>query len=119
MSLESEIKDLTKAITALAAAMSPVPQTAPVVETLPAPAAPVMPAPPAFAAPAAPVPEAKKVPFTDTKGLIDWVMAKYKALGATKGALIQNVLVGMGYQNINDVKPTDYEKLVAGVEAIQ
>jgi hypothetical protein len=81
-----------------------------------------MPAPPAFmAAPvAAPAPAAFIVaPFTDGKGLIDYVMSAYKALGAAKGANIQGVLTGMGYQNINDVKPEHYAALFAGVEALK
>ena len=79
-----------------------------------------MPAPPAFVAPAAvAAPVATGAPFTDGKGLIDYVMGAYKALGATKGAMIQNVLVGLGYQNINDVKPEHYGQLFAGVEALK
>ena len=84
--------------------------------------APVMPAPPAFMAPAfgvSAITVAAGAPFTDGKGLIDYVMASYKALGAAKGANIQGVLVGMGYQNINDVKPEHYAALFAGVEALK
>jgi len=33
--------------------------------------------------------------------------------------MIQNVLTGMGYQNINDVKPEHYATLFAGVEALK
>jgi hypothetical protein len=58
-------------------------------------------------------------PFSDSKGLIDYVMGAYKALGPQKGALIQGVLTGMGYQNINDVKPEHYGALFAGVEALK
>ena len=83
------------------------------------PAAPVMPAPPAFVAPAPAAPAASGAPFTDPKGLIDYVMGAYKALGPTKGAQIQNVLTGLGYQNINDVKPEHYGQLFAGVEALK
>ena len=84
--------------------------------------APVMPAPPAFMAPAfgvSAITVAAGAPFTDGKGLIDYVMASYKALGAAKGANIQGVLVGMGYQNINDVKPEHYAALFAGIEALK
>jgi hypothetical protein len=77
-----------------------------------------MPAPPAFAAPA-PAPVASGAPFSDGKGLIDYVMGAYKALGPQKGAQIQNVLTGMGYQNINDVKPEHYAALHTGVEALK
>jgi pyruvate dehydrogenase E2 component (dihydrolipoamide acetyltransferase) len=133
MSLESKIEALTAAVVALTAklessnvaAPAPVaPTPAPVVQAAPAPvaapvaAAPVMPAPPTFAAPvAAPAPTG--APFSDGKGLIDYVMGAYKALGPQKGAQIQGVLTGMGYQNINDVKPEHYGQLFAGVEALK
>ena len=140
MSLENKIEALTAAVTALTAQLqagnvapaapvaptpAPVVQAAPVTVTVvdtPAPvaAAPAMPAPPAFVTPA-PVaaPAAGAAPFSDPKGLIDFVMASYKALGPQKGALIQGVLTGLGYQNINDVKPEHYGALFAGVEALK
>ena len=104
----------------VAPAPAPVVQAAPVAAPAPVAAAPAMPAPPSFVAPA-PVaaPAATGAPFTDGKGLIDYVMASYKALGAAKGAQIQGVLVGLGYQNINDVKPEHYGQLFAGVEALK
>jgi hypothetical protein len=134
MSLESKIEALTAAVVALTAKLessnvaapapvaptpAPVVQAAPVaapVVEAPAPvaAAPAMPAPPSFAAPAA-----TGAPFTDGKGLIDYVMGAYKALGPQKGAQIQGVLTGMGYQNINDVKPEHYGALFTGVEALK
>jgi hypothetical protein len=117
---------------------APVVQAAPVLKTAeesahiaaPVAAAPAMPAPPSFTpaavAPAMnPSPTAtattttSNAPFSDGKGLIDYVMGAYKALGAAKGAQIQNVLVGLGYQNINDVKPEHYGALFAGVEALK
>jgi 2-oxoglutarate dehydrogenase E2 component (dihydrolipoamide succinyltransferase) len=131
MSLESKIEALTAAVIALTAKMesgtvTPAPApviAAPVAAPAPVVAAPVaaMPAPPAFVAPvaAAPAPVAAGAPFTDGKGLIDYVMASYKALGPQKGANIQGVLTGMGYQNINDVKPEHYAALYAGVEALK
>ena len=143
MSLETEIQALAQAVIALTAkieginvapAATVAPTPAPVVQAAPAPepqvfpaativppvATPQMPAPPAFVAPAAvAAPVATGAPFTDGKGLIDYVMGAYKALGATKGAMIQNVLVGLGYQNINDVKPEHYGQLFAGVEALK
>ena len=136
MSLENKIEALTAAVVALTAKLessnvapaAPVaPAPAPVVEVVPvvvAPApvvaAPSMPAPPAFVVPApAPAPVAGGAPFSDGKGLIDYVMASYKALGAAKGANIQGVLVSLGYQNINDVKPEHYGALFAGVEALK
>jgi hypothetical protein len=139
MSLELKIEALTAAVVALTAklessnvaAPAPVaPTPAPVVQAAPAPVAapvaaapvatpaPAMPAPPTFVAPA-PAPAPTGAPFSDGKGLIDYVMSAYKALGPQKGALIQGVLTGMGYQNINDVKPEHYGQLFAGVEALK
>jgi hypothetical protein len=142
MSLELKIEALTAAVVALTAklessnvaAPAPVaPAPAPVVQAAPAPAAvyvsavdtpaPVvaaaaMPEPPTFAAPVA-APAATGAPFSDGKGLIDYVMGAYKFLGPQKGAQIQGVLTGMGYQNINDVKPEHYAALHTGVEALK
>jgi hypothetical protein len=135
MSLENKIEALTAAVAALTAklessnvapaapvapAPAPVVQAAPVAAPEPVAAAAAMPAPPSFVAPA-PVaaPVVTGAPFTDGKGLIDYVMGAYKALGAAKGAQIQSVLVGLGYQNINDVKPEHYGALFAGVEALK
>jgi hypothetical protein len=139
MSLELKIEALTQAVIALTAklessnvapatpvapAPAPVVQVAPVVAApvvaAPVVAAPAMPAPPAFVAPApAPAPVAGGAPFSDGKGLIDYVMGAYKALGAAKGSQIQTVLTGLGYSNINDVKPEHYAQLFAGVEALK
>jgi hypothetical protein len=133
MSLEAKIENLTNAINALVAAMGarPVAAPAPAVVTItptspmPAPApvvaAPAMPAPPVFAppAPVAPTATLPKAPFTDQKSLIDYVMSSYKTLGVAKGAQIQQVLVSLGHQNINDVKPENYDALFAGVEALK
>ena len=139
MSLESKIEALTQAVVALTAklesanvaapapvAQAPAPVVAPAplvqpVATVPAPVAttaPVMPPAPAFTAPQT-APVSAGAPFTDGKGLIDYVMGAYKALGPQKGAQIQNVLVGLGYQNINDVKPEHYGALFAGVEQLK
>lgn len=129
MSLENKIDALTIAVQALTVAIlesknvapapAPVVQVAPVVAA-PVVAAPAMPAPPAFVAPApAPAPVAGGAPFSDGKGLIDYVMGAYKALGAAKGSQIQTVLTGLGYSNINDVKPEHYTQLFAGVEALK
>lgn len=98
-------------VAAPAVAVAPVPVTA----SLSNP----MPAPPAFVAPAPAAPVASGAPFTDGKGLIDYVMGAYKALGPQKGAQIQGVLTGLGYQNINDVKPEHYGALFAGVEQLK
>lgn len=135
MSLEAKIEDLTAAIHALVAAMSkrndapaaapvvaPV-AVAPVAAPVPTPPAPVveppaMPAPPVFAAVPVAAPAAS-APFSDPKGLIGYVMEAYKTLGPAKGAQIQQVLVSLGYQNINDVKAEHYGALFAGVEALK
>lgn len=142
MSLEQKIEALTAAVVALTnklessnvAPAAPVAQVAAPIDgpitgfshpaaAMPAPvaaAAPQMPAMPTFAAAPAPVaPVASGAPFTDGPGLIQYVMGVYKEIGATKGAQIQNVLAGLGYQNINDVKPEHYGALFVGVEALK
>ena len=137
MSLETKIEALTQAVQALTAKLEstnvapaptvaqapapvvePAPVATPVVEPAPVVAAPQMPAPPAFVAPVAD-PAPSGAPFSDPKGLIDYVMGAYKALGPQKGAQIQGVLTGLGYQNINDVKPEHYGALFSGVEALK
>jgi len=140
MSLEAKIEALTAAVVALTAKLDAVPVAAvpptpaaptpsapapaPVESAAPAPAAaspssaPVMPPPPTFQAPAA-APAAAGAPFTDGKGLIDYVMSSYKVLGPQKGAQMQGVLTGLGYQNINEVKPEHYAALYAGIEALK
>jgi hypothetical protein len=131
--LPHETKQAVAEVVAPAPVIKPVVESAPVVkpvvESAPVVTAPVvapaMPAPPTFA-PAAPAPAPAPVaapsaaaPFTDGKGLIDYVMAAYRTMGPQKGAQIQNVLTGLGYQNINDIKPADYAALYAGVEALK
>lgn len=81
-------------------------------------AAPVMPAPPSFE----PVVEAAPVancPITDGKSLIDYVMTVYKELGPEKGAKIQGVLTEMGLQNVNELRPTEYDAFYSKVEALK
>ena len=128
MSLEAKIEALTQAVQALTAQMqsrdvAQAPVAVPVASA-PVIAAPVMPTLPPFAAPvvAAPVvaaPAPIGAPFTDGKGLIDYVMSSYKAMGPQKGAQIQSVLTGLGYQNINDVKPEHYGALFQGIEQLK
>ena len=121
MSLEAKIEQLTAAVQALTVAFSagaalvePVAVAAPVAV---APAAPI--AVPVFVpAPVAPVAPAIAVPFADGKGLLEWIMKRYQALGPVKGAEIQNVLVSLGYQNINDVRVESYPALYIAVEAL-
>ncbi len=85
----------------------------------PAPAPVAMPAPPVFAAQVPTPAQGSAAPFTDVKGMIDYVMGVYRELGPQKGAQIQNVLTGLGYQNINDVKPEHYSALFQGVEQLK
>ena len=131
MSLEAKIDALTAAVTALPAVLAG--RAAPTVAAAPAPvavapapvAAPVpvappvvaMPAPPTFTAPPPAAPAG--APFSDAKGLMDYVMSSYKALGPQKGASIQQVLTGLGVSTINEVKPEQYAALFAGVEALK
>jgi hypothetical protein len=126
MTIESRIEELTAAITALTAALSaragaavePLPVHQPVAALGAALApAPVMPAPPTFTTPV--VPAAPAVPFSDPKGLMDYVMSTYKALGQQKGAEIQKVLAGLGVGTINEIRPDDYPALYAGIEALK
>ena len=140
MSLEQQISELRDAIVHLTAAIKAQPVTpvtsAPVVAAPimapampPAPiappppvtvsAAPAMPPPPTFTAAPAPASTGPVLPFSDSKGLIEYVMAAYKAMGPTKGAGIQGVLVGMGLANINDVQPAQYGDFYAKVEALK
>jgi len=143
MSLELNIQQLTDAVTQLILVIEsqklPVTQL-PIVEQVapapvvtppsmlnavpvtsaPAPVTPaaVMPPPPVFAAPA-PVAPVVNAPFTDGKGLIDYVMKSYSEMGTEKGAGIGNVLNQLGYKNINDVKPEHYAALFAGIEGLK
>jgi len=143
MSIESKIEALTAAIVTLTAklessnvapaapvapAPAPVVQAAPVTVTVvdPVPAAPApvvtapaMPAPPSFIEAVAPAPAPAGAPFSDAKGLMDYVLASYKSMGQEKGAMIQGVLTTLGYQNINEIKPEHYSALYAGVEALK
>lgn len=105
----------------VAPAPTPAPVAPPVVQApAPAPvaAAPVMPAPPVFTAPA-PAPVASGAPFTDGKGLVDYVMSAYRAMGPQKGQGIQGILTSMGCANINDVRPDMYGQFHQAVEALK
>jgi hypothetical protein len=64
-------------------------------------------------------PAAAVAPFTDTTGLIKYVMDVYGALGADKGAGIQTVMNGLGIANINEAKPEQFNALYAGIEALR
>ena len=129
--LETKIEELTKAVIALTEligkieAGKTVVESAPVIVEAPVEVAKeivaaidktVMPAAPTFE----PVVEAAgKAPFTDGKGLIDYVMTAYKEMGAEKGAKIQGVLTEMGLQNVNELRPTEYDAFYTKVEALK
>lgn len=141
MSIEQKIDALTAAITALTAAIAARPTAvvaqpveAPATKTVekvaptpvvveapvaPAPvaAAPAMPPLPAFVAPVEPPKPA--APFSDSKGMIEYVTNAYKAMGPQRGALIQNVITACGVQNINEITPEKYGTLYAGIEALR
>ena len=133
MTIESKLDSLTAAIVALVAVLdrTPTVAAAPVAAPVPAPApvvaapiaapvaAPVaaMPAPPTFVAPPPAAPAG--APFSDPKGLMDYVMSSYKALGPQKGAQIQQVLGSIGASTINEVRPEQYAALFTGVEMLK
>lgn len=146
MSLEAKIEALTAAVVALNStlrgtgavrldaltpeqvtaldALAPVPSTLPTVPTPVAPPiaeaviqpAPPMPAPPTFVAP--PAPAAPALPFSDMKGLTDYTMKAFQALGP-RGQEIQGVLQAVGVANLNEVTPDKYAAFFAGVEALK
>jgi len=134
MSIETNLASIAKSletlVTHLTADKQPAPAV-PMVQYTPTPAAPApapapaVPAVPAFAMPLpaaaapAPAPAAPAAPFTDGKGLMEYVMGKYRALGPVKGGMIQNVLSEIGCKNINEVQPAQYGEFHARVEAIQ
>ena len=141
--LEVKIEELTKAVIALTeligkieagkkssveyVACPPMPAKAakievPVTEAeivKESPVAPVMPAAPTFEPVVEAAPAGNAAPFTDGKGLIDYVMTIYKELGPEKGAKIQGVLTEMGLQNVNELRPTEYDAFYAKVEALK
>lgn len=82
-----------------------------------APAAPEMPPLPAFVAPVEPPKPA--APFSDPKGMIEYVTNAYKAMGPVKGARIQEVITSLGVININEVTPERYGALYTGIEALR
>ena len=146
MSLENNLASIAKSLELIATALTqknanPTPITAPAqpvpVAAVPAPvvAAPVMPALPVFT-PAAPTPTVPVMaiptpvavaaptpvsasPFSDKNAMMDFVMTSYRALGAEKGAKIQDVLTTIGYKNINDVDPAQWGALKSGIEALK
>ena len=145
MTIENNLASIAKSLELIAAALTqknanPTPITAPaqpvpVPVPVPVVAAPVMPALPVFT-PAAPTPTAPVMatpvpvavaaptpavasPFSDKNAMMDFVMTSYRALGAEKGAKIQDVLTTIGYKNINDVPVEKWADLKAGVEGLK
>ena len=141
MSLENNLASIAKSLELIATALTaknanPTPVDAPAqpvpVAAVPAPvvAAPVMPALPVFQAPVpvvtpvpapvvAPVQALTPSPFADKNAMMDFVMTSYRALGAEKGAKIQDVLTTIGYKNINDVDPAQWGALKSGIEGLK
>jgi len=142
MSLESEIKALTVAVTLLretiagqsAPVDAPAQPEAPMIPSAPpvaaAPAMPPVPFPataaaPTFAAPAPAVPPMPPVapapapgrPFNDVAGCTQWVISRYNALGA-RGSEIQKVLGALGITNIQETKPEQFDTLFTQVSAL-
>jgi hypothetical protein len=140
MTLETNLQSIADSLAIIAQHLvnskapiaAPVVAAAPAVAPVPVVAAPVaapvvistvMPALPTFdlpvvaptTAPAATVPP----PFANKQAMTDFVLASYKALGAEKGAKIQDVLVSLGCKNINDVPEAQWGALKAGVEALK
>lgn len=128
-----------KPVTVATAPAQPVPVATPVVAPVtveavaPVVAAPVMPAAPVFTSavaapvvlPSTPIVEVAKPasavqhPFADKNAMMDFVLSSYKALGPEKGAKIQDVLVAMGFANINDVPEAQWGQLKSGIEALK
>lgn len=102
-----------------APAAAPVAAVAPEPIPEPAPAVPV----PVAAVPAAvpvPIPAVPKsgAPFSDVKGLQDYVMGKYRTLGPVKGAMIQNCLSELGLRSVSQLTADLYSSFYDKVEAL-
>jgi hypothetical protein len=90
------------------AVVAPSPVVTPV--AVPVPVAPVV---------TAPVVSSVVAPFSDSKGMIAYVMGVYQTVGASKGAGIQAILESLGHKNINDVRPDQYGELFTKMEAFK
>lgn len=143
--LENKIEELTKALNRVADALEGNNSTTvPAQQAAPAPQQPApepapepqqsQPAPAPQAAPApqqqAPAPQQQAaahqgdVPFSDASGLVQYTMKKYREYKESgteleKGAKIQQVMKGLGYENINEIQPEHFVEYYNGVEAIQ
>jgi hypothetical protein len=131
MSIEKNIERVATALERIAAALeSDAGKSGVSAPANPVPSVSAAPAPPAAEpqAPALTTPDfisqppaaaAASAPFTDSQGMVAYVMESYKALGAEKGAHIQGVLKELGYSNINDVKPDHYGQLYSKIEQLK
>jgi len=132
MTIENNIKKIADSLERIAAALEaqvggqvpqvetqPVPQVQSIPTPPPQPVQNQMPQMPFQSAPVAP-PTAPQVqvPFNDLPGFIQYVMARYKAVGPQKGAQIQTILSQKGYGNVNDVKPEHFADLYQALEAL-
>jgi hypothetical protein len=115
--LLTAIEDLAEAIGNTQSDHEPAPRLqvpAPVPAAIPMPT----PAVPVPTVPVPAVPAAGGAPFTDQAGLMTYVMEKYKALGPTKGAMIQSKLLELGCANIKALPVEKYGTFHAAVEAL-
>lgn len=132
MSIENNLKRIADALEQIAqtgAIAQPEPQNI-VPSTPPVPAAQpaAQPEPQNIVPPTPPVPPTPVAAsgaseesslFTDVQQLVQYVMVKYQSLGPEKGSKINDVLVGLGYNNINDIQPIHFAEFHKQVEAIQ
>ena len=58
------------------------------------------------------------LPFKDVPGLVSYTMGAYQKLGPEKGSRIQGILSGLGYDNINNVKPEHFTSFFNQIEAL-
>ncbi len=66
----------------------------------------------------APAPVLPAAPFSDAKGMLEYVTTAFRALGPS-GAKIQGVITDMGHHNINEITPAEYAELYSRVEALK
>ncbi len=147
MSIEKNIESITASLASIAASLAsiddrmkypaqdiaptPVQTVAPTftapepVDQVPAmgasqPAAPAF-APPAFAATPEPAPAAVALPFADTAGFTQYLIASFQKLEAKApgtGGNIQRVIESIGCKNVNEVQPGSWAAVYAEVEKL-
>lgn len=138
MSIEKLLSDLIVAINENTAALRSAPVTgnaapAPIVQPVqayvaPAPVVPITPVAPVVqqlpvSAPtfqqAVTTPTGNKAPFQTLPDMMAYVMAAYQAMGAEKGSRIQGILTQLGTDNINNVRPDQFDALFLAVEQLK